>query len=961
MLVFMARLRICIFGPLLIWISCCCTLLVYGQITHPLEVNALKAVHRQLIDPLGRLKNWRKKDPCTSLWTGLFCTNTTYDGYYHVKELRLLNMNLSGTLAPELGQFKNMTILNFMWNNISGSIPKEIGSMTSLKLLLLSGNEISGPLPDELGNLSKLTKFQLDINRISGPIPKSFAYMPNVQHFHMNNNSISGQIPPELSNLPSLVHFLLDNNNLSGYLPPELSMMKSLKILQVNNNNFSGTEIPDSYANMSQLLKLTLRNCNLQGRIPDFSSVPGLFYLDLSSNQLSGSIPTNKLSDNITTIDLSKNKLDGPIPESFTGFPKLQRLSLENNSLNGTIPSTFWRNIFLSTETKLSVNLQHNLFSNLSGSLYPPSNVTIMLQGNPICTRANEQDIVRFCGQEEKELDEPPRNSSSSLDECKPQSCPKKFYEYVPNSPTPCFCAAPMGVGIRLRSPSIWDFRPYVGQFQKYMADNLLVEPYQLDLGSFIWQEGPRLLMLLKVFPQYNNNSNELNTSELQRVMNTFATFAFPSNDIFGPYDLLNFTLLGPYKDVIIVTQSGSGMNKRLLVGIVLGAISCGMTVLGAIAYLISRNNEEDKVVKRKYTQKAPSHFDSVKGFSFVELEIATDNFNMTSQVGQGGYGKVYKGILADGTVVAVKRAQQASLQGEREFFTEIELLSRVHHRNLVSLVGFCEEDGEQMLVYEFMANGSLYSLLSARFRSSLTFARRMQIALDSAKGILYLHTEADPPIIHRDIKSNNILLDSKFTAKVSDFGISKLAPVPDGKGETRGHVSTVVKGTPGYLDPDYFLTHKLTDKSDVYSIGIVFLELLTGMPPISHGRNIVREVNTACQSGNMETMIDRDMGSYNFECVKKFMQLALKCCQEEAKGRPTMLEVVRELENLCSMLSQSKTSHSDFNASSSTSSASVGLGLTPSPNYDRNMYMTTDYAAGSNLVSGVFPDIRPR
>ncbi|XP_062073081.1 probable LRR receptor-like serine/threonine-protein kinase At1g06840 [Humulus lupulus] len=956
----MAGLRICVFRALLSWLSCCSILLVYGQITHPLEVSALKAVRRQLIDPFGRLKNWKNKDPCNSYWTGLICTNTTMsqeDGYYHVQELRLLNMNLSGTLAPELGQFKNMTILNFMWNNISGSIPKEIGDMTSLKLLLLSGNEISGPLPDELGNLSKLTKFQLDINHISGPIPKSFAYMPNVQHFHMNNNSISGQIPPELSKLPFLVHFLLDNNNLSGYLPPEFSKMKSLKILQVNNNNFSGTEIPDSYANMSQLLKLTLRNCNLQGKIPDFSGAPGLFYLDLSSNQLSGSIPTNKLSDNITTIDLSKNMLDGPIPESFSGLPKLQRLSLENNSLNGTIPSTFWQNILFRPETKLTLNLQNNLLSNISGSLYPPPNVTIMIQGNPLCTRANELDIVRFCGQEEKELEEPPGNSSSPLDGCRPQSCPKKFYEYVPGSPTPCFCAAPMGVGIRLRSPSISDFRPYIDLFKKYLADKLLVDPYQLDIGSFIWQEGPRLQMLLKVFPQYSNTSNELNISELQRVMNQFATFAFPSSDIFGPYDLLGFTLLGPYKDVIIVTQSKSGMRKGLVVGIVLGAISCGMTVLGAIAYVISRNNE-DTVVKKQYTQKALSHFDGVKGFSYAELEIATENFNITSQVGQGGYGKVYKGILADGTVVAVKRAQQGSLQGEREFFTEIELLSRVHHRNLVSLVGFCEEEEEQMLVYEFMANGSLYSLLSARFRSSLTFAKRMQIALDSAKGILYLHSEADPPIIHRDIKSNNILLDSKFTAKVSDFGISKLAPVLDGKGETSGHVSTVVKGTPGYLDPDYFLTHKLTEKSDVYSIGIVFLELLTGMPPISHGRNIVREVNSACQSGNMTSMIDRDMGSYNFECVKKFMQLALKCCEEEAKGRPTMLEVVRELENLCSILSQSETNHSDLNASSS--SALAGFGPTSSLYYDKNMYVSTDYA-GSNLVSGVFPDIRPR
>ncbi|XVE80693.1 hypothetical protein DITRI_Ditri15bG0001300 [Diplodiscus trichospermus] len=147
------------------------------------------------------------------------------------------------------------------------------------------------------------------------------------------------------------------------------------------------------------------------------------------------------------------------------------------------------------------------------------------------------------------------------------------------------------------------------------------------------------------------------------------------------------------------------------------------------------------------------------------------------------------------------------------------------------------------MLAYEFMSNGTLRDHLSAKSKQVLSFTMRLRIALSSAKGILYLHTEADPPIFHRDIKASNILLDSKFTPKVADFGLSRLAPIPDVEGDVPTHVSTAVKGTPGYLDPEYFLTHKLTEKSDVYSLGVVFLELLTGMQPISHGKNIVREV----------------------------------------------------------------------------------------------------------------------
>ncbi|GMN40601.1 hypothetical protein TIFTF001_009824 [Ficus carica] len=969
----MARAPICLCGAILVWFLCRSTLLVTAQTTHPLEVLALNAVRHQLNDPFENL-NWTKNDPCTSKWIGVICILDRKDGYLHVQELRLLNKNLSGKLSPELGHFTRMTILNFMWNNISGSIPNEIGNMTALKLLLLSGNKISGPLPDELGNLPSITKFQLDINYISGPIPKSFANLPNIQHFHMNNNSISGQIPPELSKLPKLVHFLLDNNNLSGYLPSELSQMPTMKIFQVNNNNFSGTEIPDSYRNMTNSTSIIFYSyynpCPFNStELSGTAACKAVFQIsveypvfvtcnkDLSSNRLTGSIPTNKLPENMTTIDLSKNKLNGSIPSNFSGLPNLQRLSLENNSLNGTIPSTFWQNILFKGDTVLLLNFQNNLLSNLSGSLYPPPNVTIKLQGNPICDRSTELDIVQFCIPDGGGgLVESPANSTGSPSGCIPHSCPQ-FYELVPGSPVPCFCAAPLGVGMRLRSPCLSEFRPFTGLFIFYLTSNLSVNLYQLVIDSFEWEER-RIRLFLKIFPQYDNDSNTFNGSELQRIVNHFATFSFPSSDIFGPYDLLNFTLLWPYGDVVIM-RSGSGMSKGLLIGIVLGAISCGVSIFLAVAFFLSKTHQkfQEKVAKKKLSGKTSCKVEGVKGFSFGELETATSNFDVSSQIGQGGYGKVYKGILADGTVVAVKRAQQGSLQGEKEFFTEIELLSRVHHRNLVSLIGYCDEEGEQMLVYEFMANGSLHSLLSARFRISLGFAKRMSIALDSAKGILYLHTEADPPIIHRDIKANNILLDSKFTAKVSDFGISKLAPVSDTKGMEVSHVSTVVKGTPGYVDPEYFLTHKLTEKSDVYSLGIMFLELLTGMPPISHGRNIVREVQAACQAGTTFSIIDRDMGSYNTECVKKFMQLALKCCEDETKARPTMLEVVRELENLCSMPLQSDANQSESNASSSGTSGPAPASLY----YERNTYVSTDNYVGSDLVSGAFPDIKPR
>ncbi|XP_065847821.1 probable LRR receptor-like serine/threonine-protein kinase At1g06840 isoform X2 [Euphorbia lathyris] len=940
---------------LFIWL-CWSPLLIGAQkgITDPVEVKALQDIRNSLVDKNKNLSNWNHGDPCTSNWTGVLCYNRSLDdGYLHVTELQLLNMNLSGTLSPSLGLLAYMKILDFMWNNITGSIPKEIGCCTYASRLL-NGNKLTGPLPEELGFLPNLDRIQIDQNHISGRIPTSFALLNKTKHFHMNNNSISGQIPPELSRLPMLVHFLLDNNNLSGRLPPEFSELPNLLILQLDNNHFDGGTIPDSYGNMTKLLKLSLRNCSLQGPIPDLSRIPNLGYLDLSSNHLNGSIPPARLAQNITTIDLSNNNLTGSIPTNFSGLPNLQTLSLANNSLSGSVSPALWEGPRLNGSARLILDFENNQLSNISdsGNINLPQNVTLWLQGNPACSNSS---LIDFCGTVKEDFDNETLTDTSKI--CPAPGCPYP-YIYSPTS-TECFCSVPIVVGYRLKSPGFSHFQGYKFAFEEYLSSGLKLEFDQLYIETFQWEEGPRLKMHLELFPVYVPNSTHLfNTSELRRILNMFTGWNIPDSDIFGPYELLYFDLLGPYENAL-PRSSSSGVNKGALAGIVLGAIAGAVTISAIVSLLIVRTHlrKYHAVSKRRHSSKAFLKIDGVKDFTYSEMALATNNFDSSTQVGQGGYGKVYRGVLADGLVVAIKRAQEHSLQGEKEFLTEIELLSRLHHRNLVALIGYCDEEGEQMLIYEYMPNGTLRDHLTAKSKDPLSYATRVRIALGSAKGILYLHTEADPPIFHRDIKASNILIDPNYNAKVADFGLSRLAPVPDLEGAVPGHVSTVVKGTPGYLDPEYFLTHKLTDKSDVYSLGVVFLELLTGMQPISHGKNIVREVNVSYQSGMIFSVIDGRMGSYPSDSVEKFLNLALKCCHDEMDMRPSMTDVVRELETIWAMMPESDAKTLD--------TMSISSGKTETPPSSSSMVMKHPYVSsdvsGSDLVSGVVPTVTPR
>lgn len=288
--------------------------------------------------------------------------------------------------------------------------------------------------------------------------------------------------------------------------------------------------------------------------------------------------------------------------------------------------------------------------------------------------------------------------------------------------------------------------------------------------------------------------------------------------------------------------------------------------------------------------------------FTYEELKDITNGFSSENLLGEGGFGCVYKGCLPDGRMVAVKQLKLGSGQGDREFKAEVEIISRVHHRHLVSLVGYCIEEHQRLLVYEYLPNKTLEYHLHGKDLPVMEWSKRVKIAVGSARGLAYLHQDCHPRIIHRDIKSANILLDSSYEAQVSDFGLAKLT------NDSHSHVSTRVMGTFGYLAPEYASSGKLTDRSDVFSFGVVLLELITGRKPVDPSQQLGDEslvewvrplLMRALETGECEEFVDPRLEN-NFVKTEMLLMIeaAAACVRHAASKRPRMAQVVRALDH---------------------------------------------------------------
>ncbi|EHA8587934.1 putative leucine-rich repeat receptor-like protein kinase [Cocos nucifera] len=813
-----------------------------------------------------------------------------------LSELQILDLSynngLGGQLTANIGNLKKITTLILIGCSFSGNIPEEIGNLGNLSFLALNSNKFTGKIPASLGTLSNLYWLDVADNQLSGPIPISNNGAPGLdqllhtKHFHLNKNQLSGPIPKELfSSNMAPIHVLFDGNQLTGEIPASIGLLKSLQVLRLDRNFLSGS-VPSNINNLTNITELNLANNQLSGAMPNLTGMNDLNYVDLSNNTFDSSESPAWFSqiESLIALVIQSGGLYGAVPQKLFSFPQLQQVILDDNKFSGTLDMGH------NSQQLQFVSFKNNNLESIT--LTSSYNETLILAGNPVCSnRLANID----CSLQER----PSAPYSTSLTNCGPNQCsPDQSL-----SPSKCKCAYPYEGVMFFRGPNFRDVtnRTLFQELETSMWNKLGLDPGSVFLENPFFDADSYLRLQVKLFP---SNGMYFSRPKILGIGFDLSNQTYKPPKIFGPYYFIASPY--PFPDV----EGRSSTSTGLITGI---AVGCALLLLGLVVstlYALRQKKRARRAMElsRPFASWTRSGEDSggapqLKGarwFSFDELKKSTNNFSETNEIGSGAYGKVYRGMLSSGQLVAIKRAQQGSKQGGLEFKTEIELLSRVHHKNLLGLVGFCFEEEEQMLVYEFMPNGTLREGLSGKSGVQLDWKRRIHIALGSARGLAYLHELADPPIIHRDVKSSNILLDENLTAKVADFGLSKL--VSDSE---KGYVSTQVKGTLGYVDPEYYTTQQLTEKSDVYSFGVVMLELITARKPIEKGKYIVREVKMAINIKDedyygLKEIMDPIIQNATYPVAfRRYVELAMRCVEESAADRPTMSNVAKEIETM--------------------------------------------------------------
>ncbi|XP_042034612.1 probable LRR receptor-like serine/threonine-protein kinase At3g47570 [Salvia splendens] len=781
-----------------------------------------------------------------------------------LKFIDLSNNSLSGNIPPNIWKCTHLEILALSDNNLSGNIPFEMGNMSMLKELYLDGNNFQGTLPSNMGiSLLNLELLYLSTNRLNGPIPSTIKNASKLMEVDMGYNSFIGSIP-DLGNLKHLQMLMLEQNHLSGEesstqeltFLSSLTKCRNLKYLAVSDNSLNGI-LPASIGNFSSSLQsIWLQNSHIVGAIPsEIGNLSSVLFIDLGGNHLRGPIPPSiGHCKKLQRLYLGRNKLGGSIPNDVCRMNNLGELILDRNMLVGPIPECLGE-----VKSLREINLGYNQLN----STIPPNfwNLT---------------DLVKLSLSSNHLIGQ----LSSQLGNLKSISClDLSFNQFSGNIPSS------IG-GCQLLECLYLSNNLLDGSIPQSLANVRNLKALDLSYNNLSGSI-PKSLEDLRFLVHFNASNNKL-VGEIPDK----GCFGNLSDQSFSS----NLALCGPIRFKVPPCTKNHHRSKSLMKFIVPSVILAVTMVIVILVFI-------NKFKPRKSTllPTAILPVTEYRRVSYIELERGTSGFSESNLLGKGSFGSVFEATLSNGLKVAVK-VFNLQLQGaERSFYTETEILGSIRHRNTVRVIGCCSSPEFKALVLTYMPNGSLDKWLYSSMHC-LDLIQRLKIAIDVAAALEYLHHGHTCPVVHRDVKPSNVLLDEDMVAHLGDFGIGKL--FDDGEVV----VQTQTLATIGYAAPELGMEGKVSTHGDVYSFGIMLLEMFTGKKPTDDmfdGEMRLKEwVSESLQENSVPiapvflSSEDRDLCAKE-QCVLSIFELAMKCLANTPHERINMIEAANTLQRI--------------------------------------------------------------